>query len=262
MKKVILFTLSVLCVLMLLSGCGGSSKLIGVWEEVDGDGILYFAEDNNGLSANVVYTSESFEYEEKDDTLTFIAESRVETKYAVDDKILTITADDTKYRYKLVELSESEIEAYLADHGIDISVLPDGGNGSKEESFDDSRPDLDTSKGDTPEKGDTPGTMTDKEIAESIVGAWRGGDDSITMVYIFYEDGTGIAGFFPFTYSVKDGVISMTIEAFGEVASGSGKYEVSGDSLTVVDADGETHVLQRVDMPENLPEISFPDRSN
>lgn len=237
--------------LMLLSGCGGSSELIGVWEEIDGDGILYFAENNVGLSANVVYTSESFQYEEKGETLTFIAESRVDTKYAVEDKILTITADDTEYRYKLVELSESEIEAYLAEYGIDINVLPDDGNGSKEESFDDSRPDPDTS---TPEKGDSPGTMTDKEIAESIVGAWRGGDDSLTMVYVFYEDGTGIAGLLPFTYSVKDGVISMTIEAFGEVASGSARYDISGDCLHIEDEDGPA-VFQRVDMPENLPEI-------
>ena len=88
MKKVILFAVSFFCVVLLFGGCGESSKLVGVWTEIDGDGILYFAQDNTGLSKDVIYTSESFRYEEKDTKLIFIAESTVETEYTVDENIL------------------------------------------------------------------------------------------------------------------------------------------------------------------------------
>ena len=96
MKRVVLFTLAVLCLIPLLCACGSSSKLVGVWDEIEGDGMLYFAEDNTGMSANVVYTSESFKYEEKSEKLTFIGESTVETEYTVDTDILTITLVKSK----------------------------------------------------------------------------------------------------------------------------------------------------------------------
>lgn len=248
MKKIILFTLSVLCVMLLLVGCGGSSELIGVWKEVDGEGILYFAEDNTGLSANVTYTSESFEYEEKDEKLVFVAESRVETEYTVEEKTLTIKHGGNEYIYTLVELSESEINDYLIEHGIEIKDPPMGGTNESDVTSE-------IPSKDTLENGDDPENLTDEKITESILGAWRGGDENMTLVYIFYEDGTGYAGLLPFTYSVKDGVISVKIEAFGEVEYGSGKYAVDGDLLNIENSKGEVYVLERTEMPD-LPELS------
>ncbi len=245
MKKIIAFTLSILCVMLLLIGCSGSSKLVGVWSEIDGDGILYFAEDNSGLSAKVAYTSESFDYEEKDDTLTFIAENTVETSYSVDNDRLTVTVDGTDYLYEKVRLSESEIDEYLADNGIEIKDPPKWYT-SDETTSDETTSD-DTSGDGTGNGSDTP---SDEEIAEAIIGAWRGGDDTLMMVYFFYEDGTGLAGIFPFTYSVSDGMISMTIDFAGKTVSGTAKYEISGDCIYVDDGEGDVFVAERVDMDD------------
>lgn len=224
MKKVILFALTILCIIPLLCACGSSSKLVGVWDEIEGDGMLYFAEDNTGMSANVVYTSESFKYEEKSEKLTFIGESTVETEYTVEDDILTITLDGTDYRYKLVTLSEDEFNEHFPDNSSEPNDAPVG-------------------------------TMSDKEIAESIVGAWRGGDDSVSMLYVFYKDGTGAAALFPFTYTVKDGVISVEISANGSVSKGSGRYDIEADRL-YIDNGESVYELQRTEFPEELREIA------
>lgn len=224
MKRVVLFTLAVLCLIPLLCACGNSSKLVGVWDEIEGDGMLYFAEDNTGMSANVVYTSESFKYEEKSEKLTFIGESTVETEYAVDTDILTITLDGKEYRYKLVELSEDEFNGYFADNSSETTETPGG-------------------------------TTGDKKIAESIVGAWRGGDGNVSMIYVFYEDGTGAAAVFPFTYTVKDGVISVEISANGSVSKGSGRYDLEND-LLYIDNGESVYELQRTEIPEEFRELA------
>ncbi len=342
MKKVILIALSVLCLMMVLSGCGSSNKPVGVWTELDGEGILYFAEDNTGMSKNVSYTSETFEYDADGETLIFLTKPSLETKYTVNENILTITVEGTDYKYKMVELSESEIDEYLAENGIDVSEVfqesetdTDGSNSSditsditfedftseveettseieettseiddttseidettsetdnttsEEEStseedsapeedstseendatseIDESMPEIDetTSEADdtpsqdedTSEKDDAPATeLTDDEITESILGAWSGGDNNMRLTYIFFEDGTGIAAFFPFTYTVQNGVITVTIEAFGEVETGSGRYEIDGDRMYIEGKDG-LYELQRTEMPEELPKL-------
>jgi len=251
MKKVILFALSVLCVLTMFSGCGSESKLVGVWTEIDGDGILYFAKDNTGLSANVIYTSESFEYEEKEAKLTFIAETATETSYTVENDVLTITADGKDYRYERVKLSESEISEYLADNGIETEASEESEiltDVTSDIPGDEIPSDEDKSTGDN-----KPENSTDKEIKESIVGAWKGGDGSVSMVYVFYEDGTGAAAIIPFTYSVENGVISIEMSVSGEILKGSGRYESDGDCL-YIENDNGTYVLQRTEMPE-LPDI-------
>lgn len=282
MKKVISFALSIICMAFCFSGCGSTNKLVGVWDEIDGEGILYFAENNTGLSTNVSYTSEFFKYKTENEKLTFLSKNTVETQYIIENNILTITIEDIHYKYKLVELSENEVRSYLADKGIDVSNLPildddsviygsfstseettseetseerSEENVSSENASSETASSEGTSDDDTPSFDDIPESdLTDEEISQSIIGAWKGGDNNMKLVYIFYEDGTGIAGLFPFTYSVNNGIISMTVEAFGQVESGSGKYTVNGDSLYVEDSDGEVHVLKRVDMPD-IPEL-------
>ncbi len=280
MKKVILFALSVICVLMILSGCGGSSKLTGVWTEIDGEGILYFAEDNTGLSANVAYTSASFEYEEKEAKLTFIAETTAETDYTVESDVLTITIDGRDYLYERVKLSEGEINEYLADHGIEIEVseesenysdatsvipgdeipsvddepseddMPENSSDTSSDIPDDETPSVD----DEPSEDDIPENSFDEAIKESIIGAWKGGDGSVSMVYVFYEDGTGAAAIIPFTYTVENGVLSIEMSVNGEILKGSGRYESDGDCLYIENNNG-AYILHRTEMPEipNIP---------
>lgn len=257
MKKTVLFTLSVICVMLLLCGCGGSpsgsNTLEGVWAEVDGEGILYFAEDGTGLSANVTYTSQSFEYEEKDAKLTFIGEKEVVTDYTVDKDILTITVDGADYQYEKVKLAEDEIEGYLQKGGIDINVLPEA-EVSKKETETETEPE--TTPAPEPETAapDAPGAMTDEEIAESIVGAWKGSDGSISLVYIFNGDGTGYAAVFPMTYTVKNGIITVTVEGFGETETGSARYEIDGDCMHIETSDG-SYVMYRTEIPDELKQL-------
>lgn len=86
---------------------------------------------------------------------------------------------------------------------------------------------------------------SDEEIVQAIVGRWMGGEEGARLGYQFNEDGTGLAAIFPMTYTVKDGIITVTITAFGETKTGSGAYNIEGDSLTITNADGETYVLER-----------------
>ncbi len=255
MKKSILFTLSVICVLMLLSGCGGSNKLVGVWEEIDGDGILYFAEDNTGLSSKVSYTSEAFKYEAKGETLTFIAEATVETNYTVDGEILTISVDGADYKYKFVNMSDSELDEYLVGNGMKEEALPEEIHTTSDETTSDETVSEEIPDEDSSDTSDAPeGTPDDEEIAKSIVGAWRGGDDSVSMIYVFYEDGRGAAAIIPFNYTVKEGVITIEMNVSGETLTGSGRYDVEGDRMYIENFDGREYVLQRTEMPE-LPNI-------
>ena len=92
-------------------------------------------------------------------------------------------------------------------------------------------------------------TPTDDDIKASIVGAWMGEENGQKLGYIFNEDGTGIAALFPMTYTVENGIITVTVEAFGEKQTGSARYVVGEDTLTLETDDG-TYVLTRTEMPE------------
>ena len=94
---------------------------------------------------------------------------------------------------------------------------------------------------------------TDKEIEESILGAWQYEDDNVRLVYIFQEGGTGYAALFPMTYSVKDGVITVTVEAFGKTETDSVKYSVDGDTLSF-EKEGKTRTMTRTEIPEEYKE--------
>ena len=90
---------------------------------------------------------------------------------------------------------------------------------------------------------------SDDDIKSSIVGAWVGEEDGEKLGYIFNEDGTGFAAILPMTYTVEDGVITVTIEAFGKTETASALYSVDGDTLTIETEDG-SYVLQRTELPE------------
>lgn len=75
--------------------------------------------------------------------------------------------------------------------------------------------------------------QTDDEIKDSIVGVWKTEYKGDRQVYQFNEDGTGLATILPMTYTVKDGVVTMTISAFGETKTVSAAYSVSGDTLSI-----------------------------
>lgn len=90
---------------------------------------------------------------------------------------------------------------------------------------------------------------TDDDIKDSIVGAWVGEENGQKLGYIFNEDGTGTAAIFPMTYTVEDGIITVTIEAFGKVETGSARYSMDGDTIVIETEDGE-YVLQRTEMPK------------
>ena len=91
--------------------------------------------------------------------------------------------------------------------------------------------------------------MTDDEIRKAIVGAWTTEYEGSRMGFIFNEDGTGFATLFPMTYTIEEGVITITIEAFGQTETGSAKLDLEGDAL-VLEQDGEIITLQRTEMPE------------
>ncbi len=93
--------------------------------------------------------------------------------------------------------------------------------------------------------------MTDEKIKDEIVGAWTTEIDGQTQGYIFKEDGTGLATILPMTYTVENGQITMTIEAFGDVETLTMDYDVDGDTLTF-EKDGEKISLERTEMPEEL----------
>ncbi|MBR6735433.1 MAG: hypothetical protein IKL92_01015 [Oscillospiraceae bacterium] len=254
MKKTALLLVIVTVALLILSACQSSTnEIVGVWEAIDGDGIFYFGEEGNGNSANVDYAAESFEYTAKDSKLIFEGDKALETDYSVENDILTITVEEVNYTYEKVKLSESEIDGYLADNGIETEKPPKDGKGNgTTETNPETLPDDSEKEPAPPEKDDTSkGKLTDEEITQSILGAWWHEDDNVSMLYVFYDDGTGIAGLIPFTYSVNNGIISMHIEAFGDVADGSARYEVSGDCLRVENK-GKVYVLERREMPEEL----------
>ncbi|MBR5535968.1 MAG: hypothetical protein IKU60_04895 [Clostridia bacterium] len=92
----------------------------------------------------------------------------------------------------------------------------------------------------------TEAAPSDEEIIDSIVGTWMGGEEGARLGYQFNSDGTGMAAIFPMTYTVEDGIITVTISAFGETQTGSGAYDVDGDTLSITNADGEAYVLTRV----------------
>jgi len=92
-------------------------------------------------------------------------------------------------------------------------------------------------------------TPTDDDIKSSIVGAWMGGKEGQRLGYIFNEDGTGRAALFPMTYTVDNGVITVTVEAFGEKKTASALYSLNDDTLTIETDDGP-YVLNRTEMPE------------
>lgn len=252
MKKTALLLVIVTAALLVLSACHSSTnEIVGVWEEIDSDGIFYFGEEGNGNSANVDYAARSFEYTAKDGKLIFEGDKALEADYSIDGDILTITAEKVDYTYERTELSENEIHKYLADNGIETEK-PENGKGNTTETAPETLPD-DTKKETEPaEKDDSSDKkLTDEEITDSILGAWWHEDDNISMLYVFYDDGTGIAGLIPFTYSVNNGIISMHIEAFGDVADGSARYEVGGDCLRVENK-GKVYILERREMPEEL----------
>ena len=102
--------------------------------------------------------------------------------------------------------------------------------------------------------GSSKNAPTDKEIEQSILGAWEMVDENSRVVYIFQEGGTGYAALFPMTYSVKDGVITVTIEAFGQTQTGSANYSLDGDTITI-EKDGKTNVMTRTEIPEEFEEF-------
>ncbi len=91
---------------------------------------------------------------------------------------------------------------------------------------------------------------TDKEIKDSIVGVWKTEYKGDRQVYIFNEDGTGNATILPMTYTVKDGIVTMTISGFGETKTVSAPYSVDNDTLSIVNDKGETIVLTKTTMEE------------
>ena len=101
------------------------------------------------------------------------------------------------------------------------------------------------SDGTTPtEEAPTEALPNDEEIAKAILGRWMGGEEGSRLGYQFNADGTGLAAFFPFTYTVENGIITITITAFGETQTGSAAYDVKGDTLTLT-KDGELFELTR-----------------
>lgn len=98
------------------------------------------------------------------------------------------------------------------------------------------------------------GTLSDKDIEKSILGAWEIVDENSRVVYIFQEGGTGYAALFPMTYTVKDGVITVTVEAFGKTTTDSANYSLDGDTITL-EKDGVEKVMTRTEIPEEFEEF-------
>ena len=91
---------------------------------------------------------------------------------------------------------------------------------------------------------------TDAEIKDSIVGVWVTEYKGDRQVYQFNEDGTGYATILPMTYSVENGIVTMTISAFGDTETVSAPYSVDNDTLSITNDKGETYVLTKTTMEE------------
>lgn len=92
-------------------------------------------------------------------------------------------------------------------------------------------------------------TPSDDEIKVKISGIWATEYKGSKLVYQFNEDGTGMASIIPMTYTVKDGVITITVSAFGKTETGSATYSVSDDTLLLT-KDGDTIVMKKTTMEE------------
>jgi len=92
--------------------------------------------------------------------------------------------------------------------------------------------------------------QTDDEIKNSIVGVWKTEYKGDRQVYQFNEDGTGYATILPMTYTVEDGIVTMTISAFGQTETVSAPYSVKDDTLSITNDKGETFILTKTTMEE------------
>lgn len=92
--------------------------------------------------------------------------------------------------------------------------------------------------------------QSDEKIKDSIVGVWKTEYKGDRQVYQFNEDGTGYATILPMTYTVEDGIVTMTISAFGETKTISAPYSVDNNTLSIVNDEGETIELTKTTMEE------------
>ncbi len=251
MKKILALVLGTLMILVLVCACGGDSgseaSVVGAWKEVDGEGIIYFAEDGSGESAKVSYLSASFEYTAEKGVLTITSEENKKFDYAIDGAILTITADGVKYKYERMELPVEEVREKIKKKTSEDSEEPEteeSGN-TKEEKPEPGSPGTGDSEPEAPQSE----TISDEEIKASIVGAWETEYKGSRQVYIFNADGTGSATILPMTYTVENGVITITVSGFGKTETGSAEYTVGEDTLILKNGE-DTHILYRTEMPK------------
>lgn len=90
---------------------------------------------------------------------------------------------------------------------------------------------------------------TDSDIKSSIIGIWVTEYKGSKLVYQFNEDGSGMASIIPMTYTVENGVITITASAFGKTETGSASYKATDNTLTLT-KDGDTIVMKKTTMEE------------
>lgn len=90
------------------------------------------------------------------------------------------------------------------------------------------------------------GTLSDDQIRASLIGTWETQYKGSRLVYQFNADGTGAVSMFPMTYTVEDGVITVSVNAFGSTEVGSAAYSVEDDTL-ILEKDGSTLVMHKAE---------------
>lgn len=221
MKRLLPFFVVALSCVLILCSCGKNNPLSGRWKQVDGDGTLAFTEESVTVNG-VEYLADQAEYDYEqgeEGTLVITVGGEKETiAYTLKDNTLTITYRDTTDTY--VRVTDGNTKE------TQITTAPE----NKEETTISSEP-------------------TDEQIKASIIGLWRTEYKGSKLVYQFNEDGTGMASLFPMTYTVGNGVITVTVSAFGQTETGSASYSATENTLTL-QKDGDTIVMQRTTMEE------------
>ena len=218
MKRFFSVLAAILSCAILLCSCGNQESLVGKWVQIDGEGVLVFT-DKSVVANGVEYmeTDVEYSYRQSNGALTLIATEEKELTYELEEGMLTITYDGASASY--VRESEDADKATSVDVGNDAS---------------------DDSEQKEP---------ADDEIKASIVGIWETEYKGSKLVYQFNEDGTGMASIIPMTYTVENGVITITASAFGKTETGSAAYSVADDTL-VLEKDGDSVIMKKTTMEE------------
>ena len=237
------------CILILTAfgeETGSGNPLPGTRKQVDGDGTLVFT--NSSVTVNgVTYckddTTLHYELVEEDMLRVENEEQTVEFTYVPEGDRLTLDRDGENATYVRVRDSETPTaDGQTAPATTDPDVPT-----TEDSDSDSSVPDgNDVEDPTAPDESGSPSDGTaipDGEIKSFITGTWQTEYKGSRLVYQFNEDGTGMVSIIPMTYTVENGVITVTATTFAQTEVGSAAYSVSDHTLAL-EKNGETDIPQ------------------